>query len=56
MKIKNKMSNGLLTLLVTLSMVLVGCVTPKPAPSWPSGQERPINKAPTTVEKNETRK
>lgn len=55
MRSKNNARSGFLVLAITLSMVLVGCATPKPAPSWPSGQERPINKAPSSVESKEAK-
>ena len=35
--------------LLTFSLMLSACaLTPKPAPSWPNGEEHPINKIPVT--------
>lgn len=53
---KNKMRKGLV-LIALSSFVLAGCATPGTAPSWPSGNERPINKAPIMdIQKNEVKK
>lgn len=53
---KNKIRNPLTVMLTLSCLVLVGCITPKPAPSWPNGNERPINKTPTTEKANEVKK
>lgn len=53
---KNKMRNGLI-LIALSSFMLEGCATPGTAPSWPSGNERPINKAPIMdIQNNEVKK
>ena len=53
---KNKMRNYLVVLFTLSSLILAGCATPKPAPTWPSGTERPINKTPTTMNTSEVKK
>ena len=37
------MSSVIKTISALLALVLAGCAGPKPAPGWPSGEERPIN-------------
>jgi uncharacterized lipoprotein YajG len=50
--------NQIRTILVLAlsSALLAACATPKPAPSWPSGKERPINQVPDNKEKGEVAK
>lgn len=44
---KNKKRIAVISMVALSSLVFSACsITPKPAPSWPSGAERPINKIP----------
>lgn len=46
---KNKKPITTLAVIVLSGVLLSACaLSPKPAPSWPSGQEHPINKVPAS--------
>lgn len=45
-----------MVLFTLISFAIVGCATPKPAPAWPTGKERPINKTPAPLKSSEVQK
>lgn len=56
LKIIKKIQIRSIIVLALSSALLAACATPKPAPSWPSGKERPINQVPDSNDKSEVKK